>query len=159
MKNILIPIIAIIVVAGGFYLFANNPSEVSDEENQQVQQTTSENDETAMDSPLSIGSLAGVWQSTEDPNFVRTMYENGGYMDSYEGEEQANGPWVIFTAENAPEEFPYPTEAGMVYLEMQDDSGPLYFAITELTRERLVLIYLNRGGALEFEKVQIEEEE
>jgi len=139
MKNIIIIVLALVIVGGGFY-FLNN-KEVAVEE------------EIVMDAPLPADSLAGTWQSTEDPNFVRNIYENGGYSDLYEDEETSNGPWVTFMSENAPEEFPYTLEEGAEYLELKEESGSLYFKIAEVTEEKLVLIYLDRGGVLEFVRI------
>lgn len=140
MKNIIIVLIAIVVVGGGFYYFSNKESE--------------EADNYAAEEALPADSLAGVWQSVEDPNFIRTIYENGGYLDTYTGTDiSTEGPWVTFMAGTTPEEFPYEVEEGAEYLELKDEDGSLYFKIVEKTEEKLVLIFLDRGGVLEFTRV------
>jgi len=145
MKNIIIIVLALVVAGGGFYFLNQNKSR----EEIMLRLAVLEGRLEA----ISINPLAGVWQSTEDANFVRNIYENGGYSDLYEGEETSNGPWVTFMSENAPEEFPYTLEEGAEYLELQDTEGSLYFKIAEVTEEKLVLIYLDRGGVLEFVRI------
>mgnify|MGYP001495454128 CR=1 FL=1 len=137
MKNLIILVVSIILIGGGFYYLNRTVGE------RQV-----------VDAPLEADSLAGVWQSIEDPNFVRTIYENGGYSDLYEGEEVSNGPWVTFMTDAAPAEFPYPLEEDVMYLELMDEEGSLYFKVVEKTEEKLTLIYLDRGGVLEFIRVE-----
>ncbi|XKT74986.1 MAG: hypothetical protein ACJKSS_02360 [Patescibacteria group bacterium UBA2103] len=146
-KNTIIVILSLIIVGGGFYFFMQN----NEMETPEVQE-----EEQVVEASLPNDSIVGVWQSTEDPNFIRTIYENGGYMDAYEGMEDAttNGPYVTFTVENLPEAFPYEAGEGKQYLELQDDAGSLYFEIVEVTEEKLVLIYLDRGGVLEFTRVE-----
>jgi len=139
MKNIIIAVLAIAVVGGGFY-YLNNKEEVEGE--------------YVVDTALPADSIVGVWQSTQDSNFIRTIYENGGYADTYIGEEASTeGPWVTFMADTAPVEFPYQVEEGAEYLELKDTDGSLYFKVVERTEEKLVLIYLDRGNVLEFMRV------
>ena len=112
-------------------------------------------EQMAHDEPLPADSLVGVWRSDEDAKFVRTIYENGGYTDTYEGEESAttSGPWVTFTKETAPEGLPYPLEEGVTYLQLDTGKDALYFAIFENTETKLVLNYLDRGNTLAFTRV------
>lgn len=145
-KNLIIIILAIIIAGGAWYIFAGMDKEVEVQE---------ENEEMVVDAALPADSLVGVWQSTEDPNAVRTIYENGGFMDTYAGVEDATteGSWVTFTEDNAPEVFPFEIAEDTRYLALQSPEETLFFSIAELTEERLVLIYLNRGGALEYTRV------
>lgn len=145
-KNLIIGILVLIIAGGAWYIFAGMEKKDVDVEEQ--------NEEQIADEPLPADSLAGVWQATDDPNAVRTIYENGGYMDTYEGSPEATteGPWVTFTAENAPENFPFEAAEGVTYLELGGEES-LFFSIAELTEEKLVLIYLNRGGTLEYTRV------
>tara|TARA_B100000508_G_scaffold60333_1_gene47195 strand:- start:232902 stop:233318 length:417 start_codon:yes stop_codon:yes gene_type:complete len=137
MKNLIILVVSIILIGGGFY-YLNKIVE----------------ERQVVDAPLEADSLAGVWQSIEDPNFVRTIYENGGYSDLYEGEEVSNGPWVTFLGDASLVDFPYSIEDGAMYLELMDEEGSLYFKVVEKTEEKLTLIYLDRGGVLEFTRVE-----
>lgn len=145
-KNLIIIILAIIIAGGAWYIFAGMDKEVEVQE---------ENEEMVVDDALPADSIAGVWQSTEDPNSIRTIYENGGFMDTYEGMEDATteGSWVTFTEDNAPEAFPFEVAEDTTYLALQAAEETLFFSIAELTEERLVLIYLNRGGTLEYTRV------
>lgn len=158
MKGFIGLIVIIILGALGWYLFVGNaPAEDSSSmEDGSSMEMESEDESMMQDTePLQSDSLAGTWRSVDDPKFVRNIYENGGYLDTYEGEPGASttGPWVTFTEENAPSDFPYTLEAGAVYLRLDDSAGPLYFKITKLTDTELELIYLDRGGALRFTRV------
>ena len=104
---------------------------------------------------VASNSIVGTWKSVEDAKFTRTIYENGQYKDAYEGQPSADmsGPWVTFTSENAPSDFPYPVDAGATYLQLDSGKDALYFKITKVTDKDLELIYLNRGGALTFTRI------
>lgn len=145
--RLIIIIIAVVVVGALFFLW-------SGDREQNGAFPAGQNGGEYADAPLAPDALAGMWRSVDDPAFTRTIYENGGYVDAHEGiDTSVNGPWVTFTAETAPLGFQYTAQPGVTYLELIDESGPLYFSIAELTEERLVLIYLDRGGVLEFERV------
>ena len=107
--------------------------------------------------PASGASIVGTWQNTTDAKFTRTIYENGGYLDTYQGQPQAtsNGPWSTFTSATAPKDFPYTLEKGATYLQLGGTSTDttLYFKVSHVSTTTLQLIYLNRGGALNFTRV------
>lgn len=146
-KKLIAIIVAIIVVVGLFLFYTEQQGGVS-----KLFETKTESEYS--DAPLAPDALPGMWRSIEDPSFTRTIFENGGYVDAYAGEDLSiNGPWMTFTDETAPLGFPYTAQSGVTYLQLIDESGPLYFSIAELTEESLVLIYLDRGGVLEFERV------
>ena len=146
-SKLIIIVVAILIIGGAYYVWSTGEGNTGAGNAQQ-------NEEAMQDASPAPDSLIGVWRSTEDENFSRTFYENGGYLDAYAGEETStNGPWVAFTAENPALGFPYTLEPGVTYLELIDENGPLYFSIAEVTEDKLVLIYLDRGGVLEFERV------
>ncbi len=96
-------------------------------------------------------SIVGRWMSTTDEKFVREFKE-GSVIDWYENEAVSTGTWRAFTQESAPE-VSFPLESNTVYLELtmagtQEDK--LYFKLVKLTPESLQLIYMDRGGMLEF---------
>lgn len=140
MKNILCIFVLIIIAGAGWWVLSPNTAIAP--EGEQVTDTQ----------PLPADSIVGVWRSTDDANFVRTVYENGGYMDTYDGDPDAAtvGPWVTFTKESAPEGFAYPLEDGTIYLQLDTGDEALYFKIVEVTETQLSLIYLDRGGAVYF---------
>lgn len=98
--------------------------------------------------------IIGVWESTDDANFVRVFEENGTVTDTYEGDSEATsiGQWTILT--DLSEEPPnIPSEEGMVYLKILFEEEAFYFIISEVDETSLQLIYLDRGGALNFERI------
>lgn len=116
---------------------------------------TGEQQQVVQEQPLPVDSIVGVWRSVDDAKFMRTIYENGGYMDTYEGEPEAtiNGPWVTFAKETAPTDFPYELADGTKYLQLDAGGDALYFTIATSTESELSLIFLNRGGVLNFTRV------
>lgn len=144
MKNIFYVLILTSIAGAGWWVFAPHAA---------VAPVALDEEATMMDTqPLPTDSIVGVWRSTEDANFVRTVYENGGYMDSYDGTPDATtqGPWVTFTKDNAPDGFAYPLEDGATYLQLTAGEETLNFKIAEVTQTQLTLIYLDRGGSLNF---------
>lgn len=97
-------------------------------------------------------SISGKWQSTTDAKFVREFGASGAVTDWYEGESVSTGTFVAFTSDTAVN-FPYPIEANTVYLKLTmagTQADELYFKVVKLTPESLQLIYLDRGGMLDF---------
>lgn len=141
MKNIFYVLILIIIAGAGWFVFSPRTAQAPADESALVDEQ-----------PLPSDSLVGVWRSADDANFVRTIYENGGYMDSYEGSPEATteGPWITFTKDSAPEGFAYPLDEGVTYLQLDTGAEALSFKIVERTATTLVLIYLDRGGVLTF---------
>lgn len=101
-------------------------------------------------------SIQGTWQSTEDSKSARVFGENNTVQDVYDGEVVWEGLYVAFTKENAPE-ISFPLEDGVVYIELTKNGTPedtLTFKLTKLTPDALELIYMDRGGALTYKRVQ-----
>jgi hypothetical protein len=102
-------------------------------------------------------SILGKWQSTEDAKFIRVFKENSVVEDWYDNKVVSSGLWVAFEKGiNAPE-VPYPLENDVVYIQMTESgtqTDTLNFKLVKLTPEELVLIYMDRGGVLEFKLVQ-----
>lgn len=163
MKQFLVLLLAALLIGGIAYAWYQQatmmPAEPT-ETNEKVAVDTGAADGVMSDAdndaePIPANSLVGTWKSTDDPNFVRTIYENGGFTDSYEGSPDAthSGTWVIFTAAEAPNDFAYPIEAGTTYLEMSDEDAVYTFAIIELSEESVTMLYLDRGGVLSFDRI------
>lgn len=101
-------------------------------------------------------NILGVWQSTDDENFTREFRDGNVVIDSYTGSEDTEAVFDIFTA-NPEADYPFPLEEGRVYLVMmtsENREDDLYFEVTNLTPTELDLIYLNRGGVLQFTRVE-----
>lgn len=100
-------------------------------------------------------SIQGKWQSTDDSKFVREFKADGTVADSYSGKVDGTGTWKVFTKEK-PLDVPFPIEAGASYVQLaMSGSGGYFldFKITKLTPDTLQLIYLERGGVLNFKKI------
>lgn len=157
MKNTVIGLILLaVLVIGGFYFLSGSSQEKDDTSITPEEDVTAPTEEVGgvAEAPLPNNSLAGTWQSIDDSKFLRTIYENGGYTDTYVGDSDAseNGPWVTFTKATAPSDIPYPLEDNVTYLQLSG-SVTLYFKILELSENRLTLVYLNRGNILQFVRV------
>lgn len=101
-------------------------------------------------------SIVGKWQSTEDAKFTREFKDGGTAVDTYEGKDVTSGTWKVFTKDN-PVTVAFPLEADAVYIQMTmqgTQADNLNFKLAKLTPEELQLIYMDRGGVLQFRKVQ-----
>jgi hypothetical protein len=145
MKNFIVVGIVAILLGGAYFLLHDSP-EVAE---------FLDNNGGASGNELSAvaSAISGRWQSTEDESFVREFRANGSIVDTYTGETVASstGAWSVFTGNNPNAELPL--EADTIYLAILMDNEPLYFSVEEADEDSLVLIYLNRGGTLEFERI------
>jgi hypothetical protein len=101
-------------------------------------------------------SILGRWVSTDDEKFAREFESGGRLVDYYGGKIQAEGGWTVFAGNNAPDAL-IPYEADAVYIRATfagDTGNPLTFKLAKLTPEELSLVYMDRGGALNFIKAQ-----
>lgn len=98
--------------------------------------------------------LIGLWESTDDEKFTREFEEDGTATDRYEGDELATfvGEWVTFNDPSS-EPVELPIVEGATYLRILSGEEALYFTVSEVTEDSLQLIYLDRGGALNFRKI------
>ncbi|MDE2071620.1 MAG: hypothetical protein KGI70_02740 [Patescibacteria group bacterium] len=102
-------------------------------------------------------SIVGKWQSTDDPKYVREFKGDGTAVDYYDGKAVTSGTWKAFLKADAPATVSFPLVDNQVYLQMKMQGSQaefLDFKITKLTPEELQLIYLERGGVLNFKSVQ-----
>jgi len=110
---------------------------------------------SAIDLGVIEESIVGVWQSVDDENFVREFKEDGTVIDTYEEDEDATlvGQWFVLT--DLSEEPPtVPSIEGATYLKILFAEEALYFSISQVGEQALQLIYLDRGGALTFERIE-----
>ena len=107
-------------------------------------------------------SIMGKWQSTTDAKFIREFKDfnettlTGNVSDWYDNEVRSSGTYTAFTKEK-PVTVPFPIEADGVYIQMTSQgtqTNNLNFKIVKLTPEELQLVYMDRGGVLQFKKVQ-----
>lgn len=101
-------------------------------------------------------NIQGVWRSVDDEKFTREFKADGIVTDSYEGSDDTEGSWVIFTI-NSEVETPFSLEENTAYLKIATDVGAsevMYYKLTKVTPEELELIYMDRGGALRFTRIE-----
>lgn len=96
-------------------------------------------------------AILGEWTSVSDPKFVRRFTE-AKVADIYNKKVISTGLWRIFTKEN-PVSVPFPIEANAAYVQMDIEGGAtLNFKVLQVTPEKLVLMYMDKGNILEFTK-------
>lgn len=141
MKNIIIGILALIIIAGGIW-YAMRPAPA--EEN-----TPATTEETQGVDPLTAESqtLVGFWQSTSDPQAQIVFAEDGTTTDLYDGTQLGSGVWSLYENESA--EY---NPSGL-FLRSVLNGETYEYAIVELTEQKLVLSYLERGNILEYERI------
>jgi hypothetical protein len=151
MKRIFIAtVVAVLLIAGGYYLSDAQRAEDMQQVNGEVVnlEDTEETPEATADA-----NIVGTWQSDTDGKFTRAFSADGTAVDFYEGVETSRGTWRMFTSD-AVVAIDFPLEADATYVEITEpDAENLYFKLAVLTPERLELIYMNRGGALMFTRI------
>lgn len=101
-------------------------------------------------------ALAGTWKSKDDTRFTRQFSADGSVADKYAGDASATmtGTWKVLTEKEPEAGFPGPMKEGATYLKIAMGENNMHFELIKVTPEELELIYLDRGGALAFTKVQ-----
>ena len=106
-------------------------------------------------------SIMGKWQSTSDAKFTREFKDfsetslSGNVSDWYDNEVRSSGTYTVFTNEKpVTVSFPLLTNTTYIQLTMQGtQADTLNFKLTKLTPEELELIYMDRGGVLQFKRI------
>lgn len=102
-----------------------------------------------------MANIVGTWQSNDDAAFIREIRNNGTIVDTYTGEDPSEGLWMVFTKEIPDTAFVGTIEEGAVYLSlMMSEDERLYFKVVKADGQSLDLIYLDRGNALSFSRIQ-----
>lgn len=96
--------------------------------------------------------VVGKWQSVEDANFIREFRADGSLADYYGEDEAGTGTWVPVGTEGVP--FSIPVDEESIDLKLTLNGEDYYFRMLEVTNDRLALMYLDRGGVLEFERMK-----
>lgn len=120
---------------------------------------TSENMEkdTAGDAAQAMANIIGMWQSSDDPKFIREIRNDGVVIDRYEGSspDDTDGLWMVFTKEIPDAAYTGTIEEGAIYLSIaMSESEKLYFKIAKADGNALELVYLEGNGMLSFQRVK-----
>jgi hypothetical protein len=151
MQNLLMALIGIVLASGvGYFVgFDHGFDRAADQVAVPYDQTTLSDAATVM------SNIVGVWQSNDDGNFTREIRNDGTVVDRYDGGEDSDGLWMVFTKEIPDTAFTGTIEDGAVYLSLaMSEDEKLYFKIAKTDRDALELIYLDRGNTLSFHRVQ-----
>lgn len=120
---------------------------------------TGEGAGAAQDVSVAVAAnIVGKWQSKDDPKFVREFNADGTATDYYGDEVQSNGTWKAYSSVTPlPVPFPLEPNAGYIQMLMNGDEATsltLNFKVSALTPESLELVYMERGGALDFTAIK-----
>ena len=101
--------------------------------------------------------IVGMWQSIEDPRFVREFKADGSGTDSYDGVKDAAGTWMVYTSADAPPSVSFQVDPNAVYVEMTiggTEPDVLDFRVNAISDTALELTYMARGNTLSFTRIQ-----
>ena len=151
MKTFILAILVLIAgVAGGYYYGQGKFALPVKTESKTIPVA----DKARIDAVNSL--IAGRWQSEEDSNFVREFKADGTAIDYYDEQpapSQTNGSWKLFSSSN-PEQVAFPIRENEVYLKMTFGKENYHFAVLAVTPEKLELMYMERGGILQFARLK-----
>lgn len=83
--------------------------------------------------------IAGEWRSIDDASSTRVLAADGSFYDVYGGERVgAPGTWEFSSGE----------------LRLSADGEVFRFKLVDVSDRELSLVYLDRGGALRYERVR-----
>lgn len=174
MQKFLMALLVAAVGVGGFYYYQNMmapevsmpPAPIPEQvptstpeipPTESLEQQTAHDPETPRpDLAKVVGeSILGTWQSIDDKKYVREFRKNNVLIDYYDKVQDRDTEWYAFTSETQLHtEVPYPLQENTVYILIATDHEALFFEVVKVTPEELELIFLNRGGALRFTRVE-----
>ena len=104
-------------------------------------------------------SLAGIWRSTEDPNYSITVTASGAWTDTYKYASSTDGVsetgnYELFTSENPDPSFHSQVVPGVTYIKLVEGPNTFYYSVLGVTKDSLQISYLDRGNTLSFSRVQ-----
>lgn len=146
MKHLLLVLAGLVVAGGlGYFIgydhgFENSAAPARGFENASVS-----------DAAATMANVIGMWQSTDDPAFTREIRNDGVVIDRYQGQDDSEGLWLVFTKDVPDASFTGTIEAGAAYLSLaMSEDERYYFQVARADGQQLDLIYLDRGGTLSF---------
>jgi hypothetical protein len=152
MQHLLLILIGLVVTAGiGYFVgYDHGYEKVATAAPESAFETA-----TVSDAADAMARVIGKWQSNEDPKFIREIRNDGVVVDRYEGQDDSEGLWMVFTKEIPDASFTAPIEEGVVYLSIaMGEDEKYYFKVTKADGATLELGYLDRGSTLSFSRMQ-----
>ena len=153
MKTIWAVVIVVALAGAGYWYFSNQSAPQSPQSQGEQAEAASVKPEVT----LVVGeSIVGKWQSTDDAKFAREFKADGTVVDSYDGKAVSSGMFTVFTKDK-PAQTSFPLEADAVYVQLTmqgTQADNLNFKVVKLTPDELQLVYMDRGGVLNFKVVK-----
>lgn len=159
-KTVLGLAILVVLTAGGWYVYSLSGS--AEKMMSADESSASMSDDYGSTKPdttlVASENLMGKWRATDDPKFVREFKVGNQVVDSYDNEVKTSGLYVVFTKDNAPKIVPFPIDPNAVYVQITEtgsQSDTLNFRMSmSPDANTLTLIYMDRGGATTYTRVQ-----
>jgi len=149
MKNIGYIVIVVIIIIIGIWFFGQNKEDAT------PIATPGDTEIPALSVDQIRQNLVGTWRSLDDDKSIATYNDNGTFRALYDGLEQQNGAWEMYTLEG---KNGGPSGNFMRTIDSYDTRGDgiLEYAIIEATGDALTLSYMGRGNTLRYERVIVE---
>lgn len=154
-KTILILTLTLLVLLG-IYISTNTDTKSDQVSTPVVQPSASQPPpEDSADDEQSTNLIVGTWQSTQDPRAYKVFESDGTAIERYAGEQplETAGTWRVFRIDDPVDSYPQPLDADTTYVRIDDGDEQYHYAITALNETTLELIYLDRGGVLQYQRV------
>lgn len=147
-KKTIIVILFILVTVLGIYFFATATPK-------QASTPLPQPDSSEPTYEQSKNLLVGQWQSTQDPNAYKVFKADGTAMERYATEQtvETAGTWRLFSTNDPVDSYKQPLGTDTTYLRIDDSGEQYHYSITTLDENTLELIYLDRGGMLQYQRV------
>lgn len=101
--------------------------------------------------------LVGTWQNDADTRRTRELDADGRAFDRLAGEESDSDPgaWRIFLGSAAPGNITgIKFDPKIVYLEIDRDGDTLLFALTQISRSEMHIVYLQQNQELGYSRLK-----
>ncbi len=155
-QKTIIVLLLILVALVGVYSITNTDTTPDPASTPLVQPVTLEPEsEGVVDYKQSKTLLVGEWQSAQDPNSYKVFLADGTVIERYTAEQliETAGTWRLFRTDDPVDSYQQPLDEDTTYV-LIDDSGEQYhYSITTLDENTLELVYLGRGGVLQYTRV------
>ncbi len=155
-QKTIIVIILILVALLGIYIVTNTDTTSDQASTPTVQPVSSQPaSEDSVDYEQSKNLIAGEWQSTQDPNAYKVFDADGTAIERYAGERPVEtvGTWRLFSTDDPVDSYQQSLDMDTTYLRIDDSDEQYHYSIITLDENTLELIYLGRGGVLQYQRV------
>jgi len=156
-QKTIIVFLFILVTVLGIYIITTTDTTPEQASTPIVQPATSPSDsDDTVDYEQSKNLLVGQWQSSQDQNAYKVFKADGTAIERYAGEQpvETEGTWRLFRINDPVDSYQQPLDMDTTYLRIDDSDEQYHYSITTLDEDTLELIYLGRGGILQYQRVE-----